>query len=619
MAIRSPSGLFIDVTGPEPITAAAPRPVPIINPHTNDPGLFFEGTTGDDTQNGTADDDGFDYSQGGNDTLNGLGGNDEFLFGKRFDKFDSVNGGLGYDILFLKGEYDAPVDPFLATTLTGVEEIRLHKGHFYRFGLNDGNVAAGETLTVDASELGLDDGFGFFSPNETDGSFILYGGKAGDGMQVGAGADVIDGNGGDDAVFLDISSFALKTLNGGRGSDTVVVDATGSGSATLVDTTMKNYQRILIQPDNDLGTINITITTSDGNVRAGELLEVTRQGISGTTVNLTFDGSAETDGRFDIDGSDGNDMLIGGAGADFLDSTFSSGNDQWFGNGGDDRIFGGGDFRAVDIANGGEGNDVLELRGDYSTGVNFDTATLSGIETITLINVGSYNLTLDEGNVGPGESLTIDGSGLSLSNVATLNAAFDSDGKITLLGGFNGDLLFGGGKTSTIHGNDGNDTLVGGSGRDFIFGGHGQDMLLGRDKGDVLDGGAAADWLELGTVGQSTGRNFDEIIGFDADNRDTIALFDVPVEDIDPTVVGGTLSNNDNFNDHLEAAIGNPELRRHHAVLFKPDDGNLAGTTFLIVDANGKAGYQANKDFVVLLTDAVHLGQLDASDFAVAA
>ena len=81
---------------------------------------------------------------------------------------------------------------------------------------------------------------------------------------------------------------------------------------------------------------------------------------------------------------------------------------------------------------------------------------------------------------------------------------------------------------------------------------------------------------------------------------------------------GGTLSDNGNFNDQLAAAIGATELAKHHAVLFKPDDGNLTGTTFLIIDANGKAGYQAGKDFVVLLTDAAHLGQLDAGDFVVA-
>ena len=37
------------------------------------------------------------------------------------------------------------------------------------------------------------------------------------------------------------------------------------------------------------------------------------------------------------------------------------------------------------------------------------------------------------------------------------------------------------------------------------------------------------------------------------------------------------------------------------AVLYTPTSGTLAGTVFLIADANGIAGYQADADFVFQL------------------
>ena len=52
-----------------------------------------------------------------------------------------------------------------------------------------------------------------------------------------------------------------------------------------------------------------------------------------------------------------------------------------------------------------------------------------------------------------------------------------------------------------------------------------------------------------------------------------------------------------------------------HAVLFKPDSGTLHGKTFLIVDVNGVAGYQAGADLVIQLVTPAHLTSIDAGDF----
>jgi len=54
-------------------------------------------------------------------------------------------------------------------------------------------------------------------------------------------------------------------------------------------------------------------------------------------------------------------------------------------------------------------------------------------------------------------------------------------------------------------------------------------------------------------------------------------------------------------------------LTAHHAILFKPNAGTLSGVTFLVVDLNGTAGYQANADLVIRLNGAS--GTLAAGGF----
>ena len=51
------------------------------------------------------------------------------------------------------------------------------------------------------------------------------------------------------------------------------------------------------------------------------------------------------------------------------------------------------------------------------------------------------------------------------------------------------------------------------------------------------------------------------------------------------------------------------------AVLFTPTAGDEAGKTFLVVDANGTAGYQANADLVIDVSHMVHASSFGLADF----
>jgi hypothetical protein len=58
------------------------------------------------------------------------------------------------------------------------------------------------------------------------------------------------------------------------------------------------------------------------------------------------------------------------------------------------------------------------------------------------------------------------------------------------------------------------------------------------------------------------------------------------------------------FDADLSAALGTSALAAGHAVFFTSDQGELSGQTFLVVDANGQAGYQAGEDYVIHMASA---------------
>jgi serralysin len=111
--------------------------------------------------------------------------------------------------------------------------------------------------------------------------------------------------------------------------------------------------------------------------------------------------------------------------------------------------------------------------------------------------------------------------------------------------------------------------------------------------GDLLIGGLGSDTFYYDDAAQSTSVNYDRIIGFD-DSNDKIDLpfavtgFAAPAS--------GALSTA-TFDAQLGAAFAG--LTSHQAGMFTATSGDLAGHTFLIIDADGNPGYQAGSDYVI--------------------
>jgi hypothetical protein len=74
------------------------------------PAFDFDGTPGDDRIKGWAVADRIDVRQGGNDLVQGSGGDDTVYFGAAFTGADRVNGGKDNDTVILDGDYSAGIE-----------------------------------------------------------------------------------------------------------------------------------------------------------------------------------------------------------------------------------------------------------------------------------------------------------------------------------------------------------------------------------------------------------------------------------------------------------------------------------------------------------------------------
>jgi Ca2+-binding RTX toxin-like protein len=239
----------------------------------------------------------------------------------------------------------------------------------------------------------------------------------------------------------------------------------------------------------------------------------------------------ETNGalpKANLFGGAGNDVLIGGSGADLLFG--QAGNDTLLGKGGADMLFGGADHDVLtggdgddlvfgeagndrmiwnpgddtDLNEGGEGIDTVEVNG--GNGAEVFTTTANGAR-VRFDRLDPAPFALD---IGTSENLVVNANGGDdqFSAVGNLAALI----QITVDGGDGND---------TILGSNGPDLLIGGAGNDFIDGQQGADVILLGEGDDVAqwDPGDGSDTIE-GQGGNDTllfnGSNTNEIFDLSA-------------------------------------------------------------------------------------------------------
>ncbi|MGZ9098466.1 MAG: calcium-binding protein, partial [Brevundimonas sp.] len=269
---------------------------------------------------------------------------DGFYFGAAYTSADTVDGGAGsLDQIGLQGNYGSTT----LGAMTGVEQLVLLAGSDTRFGdpgtnfydyvlvATDATLAAGQQLVVQANALRGGEDLTFDGSAETDGSFLIYG---------GSGVDTLTGGAGDDGFFFGEGRWgASDVVNGGTGTmDQLGLQ--GNFNITFGAGQLIGLEFVVLMSAVDTrfgqggGTADYSLTMNNANVAAGQTLVVSANTLQ-TGESLSFNGSAETDGRFDIFSGDGNDVLTGGSGADV--------------------IYGGG---RGDTLTGGAGNDIFAYR-----------------------------------------------------------------------------------------------------------------------------------------------------------------------------------------------------------------------------------------------------------------
>ena len=220
------------------------------------------------------------------------------------------------------------------------------------------------------------------------------------------GHDTVTGAGGNDVVDAGAAFDALDQVNGGAGYDELHLTGDYSAGLTFGSPTLRNVEDIVFGPG-----FSYSITTHDATVAAGALLKIDGYAMTAGK-SLTVDGSAETDGSFLMYDGQSNDTFIGGA----LSDTFSmvyGGADTVHGGGGDDVINGEAAFNNSDHFDGGAGNDVLYLRGNYGAGLVIGATSMTNIETLALVGDFTYALSVADGVVAAGQNLFVTAEGIS--------------------------------------------------------------------------------------------------------------------------------------------------------------------------------------------------------------
>ena len=398
------------------------------------------GTTGNDTLVGTEGDDTI-LGLGGDDTLRGLGGGDTLDGGSGNDTLagglgdDTLYGGDGNDTIY-GGTGDYLSDRFNGT---GVDPIDGGAGDDYLVATFD--PPADQLFDV-ATQI-----------NGGDGNDVIVGtiagafdGGAGNDTLFGA-ANVMLGGDGDD-VFKMTLDVAGRTLDGGAGTDRLILMAYQNGSFAgissfeIIELEARQYHPIVL---------------SDVNVATGATLLIT--GTAGSPfIQYDIDGSAETDGRLEISGGDGIDHLTGGAV-----------NDALMGAAGDDTLA------------GGAGDDTLD------GGAGVDTAVFSGNFTDYVITEDNINGVLIV--VGPDGTDTLTGVNRLQFDDQIVNVVVPG---VTLIGTDSDDTLAGTEGTDNLNGDDGNDRLSGFDGNDILEGGDGDDTVDAGTGDDLIIGGHGA-------------------------------------------------------------------------------------------------------------------------------
>jgi Ca2+-binding RTX toxin-like protein len=349
------------------------------------------------------------------------GAADQTLTGNGFNNV--IDGGAGADAMAGGGGHDVYIVDNLGDTVTeldgaGTDEVRTSLGSKtapdYALYVLPNYV---ENLT------GTSAGAQGVRGNSLDNVIVMAGGADLIVLDDG-GVDNINAGGGNDYIYYGAALTAADVTNGGAGTDTVGLLGNYAG-LVFTATNLVGVERLALYTGG--GTNSYNVTTNDANVAAGTEFFVTAASLNAAEV-LTFNGSAETNGRFTVLGGGGADTIVGGAGNDYVAG--NGGNDTLYGLGGSDTLFGG---AGADQLRGGAGQDFFRYQAtsDSMTGSVDQILDFTGADRIDLSAI-------DAKTGGGNDAFTFIGAS-AFHNVAGELRAYQSGPNWFVEGDVNGD------------------------------------------------------------------------------------------------------------------------------------------------------------------------------------
>ena len=264
------------------------------------------------------------------------------------------------------------------------------------------------------------------------GTFTLAVGTDTNEVTLANGTNTVSITAGDLAALGDTAG---ETFVGGTGTDTIVLtdNATGAELGAAEGQGVSAVETVKLDGGGDQ-----VLTTVDSNVASGETLTIDNDG----TGNLTFDGSAETDGSFVINNADSTtagSVITGGSKADTITLSTGAAAEQVNING-DGTAAAASDIDNFDVIENFNFNEDLfgingagasvtnytvataddaNLVSQIQTQINTDTAGFNGVNEIAFITVsaGSAAGTYIAVNSGTDSNLTNDDLFVELVNI----------------------------------------------------------------------------------------------------------------------------------------------------------------------------------------------------------
>ncbi len=463
------------------------------------------GNGGDDVLNGDAGNDTLRWNSG-NDTLDG-GEGDDFLLLTGASQTATVTliGGAGSDLLRVGTQNTEFAS---GSTITGIETLALFGSIALEPTLLSGftNIWSQGISSIRLTTPGVVD----FSSASIPQTFTMFPGTFLQSTTNDASFSMT-GSTGNDTIIMPSAAGALITINAFVGNDIV----TGSGRGD-----------------------NLTGGDGDDVVNGGggnDIIHWVDSGVEGESAGSDqLNGDAGDDiiwlsnpasviGVLTIDGGDGYDIAVMGAGTLVAGTTFA--NIEVLGLGPTLQFSTSFNYTAANgrVYYAPELLSELSVPAFFASGRLYPTAP--GVTDLTALNMpatlaangSTYNAGFFwEGTSGDDTLL------MPLDTLAGPIQGLGNDGNDYISDGARGDLLVGGNGNDTLIGNGGDDTLEGRAHNDILSGGDGNDTLLGGDNIDTLEGGAGNDTLngDAGNDILTGGDGVDKLNG--GDGNDTI-------------------------------------------------------------------------------------------------